>query len=159
MLTFFIRSALHSGYKELLSVKLMLTCGLQDDFAPPAEKLPIHPVHNVQDWDDPEGEFASHPIVAIECFVGQHLMHAGAVEWNLMQEAMQHIRSTGELPPELKSHDSLNILDPVPVKQETCVSLSPSTRRYRAHVPEHYDQIRSLEATVCRASRECCFQL
>lgn len=38
-----------------------------------------------------------------------------------MAKALQHCRQTGQLPPELKSHDQLNILDPVPVQQETCV--------------------------------------
>ena len=27
----------------------------QDDFAPPQEQIPLHPVHGVQDWDDAKG--------------------------------------------------------------------------------------------------------
>lgn len=27
----------------------------QDDFAPPAEKVPMHPMYGVQDWDDAAG--------------------------------------------------------------------------------------------------------
>jgi len=27
----------------------------QDDFAPAVEQVPIHPVHNVQDWDSKDG--------------------------------------------------------------------------------------------------------
>ncbi|GAA6006162.1 hypothetical protein JCM11491_002056 [Sporobolomyces phaffii] len=27
----------------------------QDDFAPPSERVPTHPVHGFQDWDDPAG--------------------------------------------------------------------------------------------------------
>jgi nicotinamide/nicotinate riboside kinase len=30
-------------------------CLFQDDFAPPQEKVPMHPIHQVQDWDDPDG--------------------------------------------------------------------------------------------------------
>lgn len=38
-----------------------------------------------------------------------------------MAKALAICRETGELPQDLKSHDDLNILDPVPVQQETFV--------------------------------------
>lgn len=93
MLTFFIRSALHSSYKELLSVKLMLTCGLQDDFAPPAEKLPIHPVHNVQDWDDPEGEPCLTPQRShrMLCLTASNARRCGGVEPHAGSDAAHQV--------------------------------------------------------------------
>lgn len=41
--------------KALAKVIPKARCCFQDDFAPPAEKVPMHPVHLVQDWDDPDG--------------------------------------------------------------------------------------------------------
>lgn len=29
----------------------------QDDFAPPQEQIPVHPLHGVQDWDDAKGAY------------------------------------------------------------------------------------------------------
>ncbi|KAI0693017.1 P-loop containing nucleoside triphosphate hydrolase protein [Cytidiella melzeri] len=67
----------------------------QDDFAPPQELIPMHPVYNVQDWDDPEG----------------------AVDWPRMVNALKTIRETGVIPPEHYSHDHLNEQREVPVEQ------------------------------------------
>ncbi|KAI0093463.1 P-loop containing nucleoside triphosphate hydrolase protein [Irpex rosettiformis] len=67
----------------------------QDDFAPPQELIPVHPVYNVQDWDDPEG----------------------AIDWPRMVKALKEIRETGVIPPEHYSHDHLNEQRDVPVEQ------------------------------------------
>ncbi|KAI0344536.1 P-loop containing nucleoside triphosphate hydrolase protein [Trametopsis cervina] len=74
----------------------------QDDFAPPQELIPMHPVYNVQDWDDPEG----------------------AIDWPRMVKALKEvkhcrdrIRQTGVIPPEHYSHDHLNEQREVPVEQ------------------------------------------
>ncbi|KAI0769632.1 P-loop containing nucleoside triphosphate hydrolase protein [Trametes elegans] len=58
----------------------------QDDFAPPQELIPIHPVYGVQDWDRAEG----------------------AIEWPRMVKALEEVKRTGEIPPEHVSHDHLN---------------------------------------------------
>ncbi|GAA5897713.1 ribosylnicotinamide kinase [Sporobolomyces salmoneus] len=68
----------------------------QDDFAPPSEKVPMHPVHGFQDWDDP----------------------AGAIEWDRQREAIRSLRRTGEIPGEHASHDHLNEQVPVPIDGE-----------------------------------------
>ncbi|KAJ4483685.1 P-loop containing nucleoside triphosphate hydrolase protein [Lentinula aciculospora] len=58
----------------------------QDDFAPPQEQVPIHPVYNVQDWDAP----------------------TGAIQWPRMVESLKEVKRTGVIPPEHISHDHLN---------------------------------------------------
>ncbi|PPQ96821.1 hypothetical protein CVT26_006222 [Gymnopilus dilepis] len=66
----------------------------QDDFAPvchytplmPQELVPIHPIHNVQDWDAP----------------------AGAITWPRLVKFLQTVKETGQIPPDHRSHDHLN---------------------------------------------------
>ncbi|PCH43548.1 nucleoside triphosphate hydrolase protein [Wolfiporia cocos MD-104 SS10] len=58
----------------------------QDDFAPPQELIPIHPVYNVQDWDSAEG----------------------AIDWPRMITTLAEVKRTGVIPPEHYSHDHLN---------------------------------------------------
>jgi len=58
----------------------------QDDFVPPRELAAIHPVHNVQDWDTA----------------------AGAIAWDRLVEFLRHIKETGVIPPNHRSHDHLN---------------------------------------------------
>ncbi|TFK89469.1 P-loop containing nucleoside triphosphate hydrolase protein [Polyporus arcularius HHB13444] len=58
----------------------------QDDFAPPQELVPVHPVYGVQDWDRAEG----------------------AIEWPRMVKALEEVKRTGVIPPEHVSHDHLN---------------------------------------------------
>ncbi|KAF8160893.1 P-loop containing nucleoside triphosphate hydrolase protein [Crassisporium funariophilum] len=58
----------------------------QDDFAPPQELVPIHPIHNVQDWDAP----------------------AGAISWDRLITFLKHVKETGVIPPDHRSHDHLN---------------------------------------------------
>ncbi|TCD66720.1 ribosylnicotinamide kinase [Steccherinum ochraceum] len=68
----------------------------QDDFAPPQELIPIHPEHNVQDWDAAEG----------------------AIEWPRMRDSLRDVKRTGHIPPEHYSHDHLNTQKGVPIKPE-----------------------------------------
>ena len=68
----------------------------QDDFAPPSEKVPMHPTQAFQDWDDPDG----------------------AIEWDRQREAIRHLRQLGEIPLEHSSHDHLNEQIPVPIEDE-----------------------------------------
>jgi len=66
----------------------------QDDFAPPQELVPMHPVYGVQDWDSP----------------------AGCIQWDRMVSFLNKVRATGgKIPPEHYSHDHLNEQKEVPV--------------------------------------------
>ncbi|KAL4252620.1 P-loop containing nucleoside triphosphate hydrolase [Abortiporus biennis] len=69
----------------------------QDDFAPPQEKIPIHPQYKVQDWDDPEG----------------------AIDWTRMVNSLREVKATGKIPPEHYSHDHLNEQKDIPINSET----------------------------------------
>jgi len=68
----------------------------QDDFAPPAENIPVHPLHNVQDWD----------------------AAPSAIDWPRFVSFLRHIKEVGEIPPDHKSHDHLNEQKDVPVPAE-----------------------------------------
>ncbi|TBU31738.1 P-loop containing nucleoside triphosphate hydrolase protein [Dichomitus squalens] len=67
----------------------------QDDFAPPQELVPVHPMYGVQDWDRAEG----------------------AIEWPRMIKALEEVRRTGVIPPEHVSHDHLNEQKDVPIDE------------------------------------------
>ncbi|KAF4620983.1 hypothetical protein D9613_000340 [Agrocybe pediades] len=58
----------------------------QDDFAPPQELVPVHPIHKVQDWDAP----------------------AGAITWPRLVNFLKEVKKTGKIPPDHRSHDHLN---------------------------------------------------
>ncbi|KAL4266551.1 P-loop containing nucleoside triphosphate hydrolase [Pleurotus pulmonarius] len=68
----------------------------QDDFAPPMEEVPLHPVHGVQDWDSAPG----------------------AISWARMVTFLRHVKETGVIPPDHRSHDHLNEQQAVPVPDE-----------------------------------------
>ncbi|EJD51187.1 P-loop containing nucleoside triphosphate hydrolase protein [Auricularia subglabra TFB-10046 SS5] len=59
----------------------------QDDFAPPQDALPLHPVYGVQDWDDPPG----------------------AIDWPRFVAFLRDVGRTGAIPPGHRSHDHMNI--------------------------------------------------
>ncbi|KAL5528057.1 NRK1 [Sanghuangporus sanghuang] len=69
----------------------------QDDFAPPQELIPIHPVYGVQDWDDPPG----------------------AIDWPRMRKFLREVKQTGMVPDWHKSHDHLNEQKDIPVDEVT----------------------------------------
>ncbi|CEQ42415.1 SPOSA6832_04221, partial [Sporobolomyces salmonicolor] len=71
-------------------------CLFEDDFAPPSELIPTHPVHGFQDWDDP----------------------AGAIQWEKQRAAIRHLRETGDFPESHSSHDHMNEQVPVPISDE-----------------------------------------
>src|SRR6266545_7304081 len=52
----------------------------------PQELVPVHPVHNVQDWDAPK------------C----------AISWNRLIDFLRRLKQTGEIPNDHRSHDHLN---------------------------------------------------
>ncbi|KAL7424486.1 ribosylnicotinamide kinase [Cryptotrichosporon argae] len=58
----------------------------QDDFVPPAERIPVSQTYGVQDWDDPET----------------------CMDWGLLRSALRHVRAHGALPDLHQSHDHLN---------------------------------------------------
>ncbi|KII83305.1 hypothetical protein PLICRDRAFT_127395 [Plicaturopsis crispa FD-325 SS-3] len=64
----------------------------QDDFAPPEEQIPLHPTHNIPDWDTP----------------------ATAIDHPRLAAFLATLKRTGVVPPH-HSHDHLN---PVPPLEE-----------------------------------------
>ncbi|KAF7315250.1 Fumarate reductase [Mycena indigotica] len=68
----------------------------QDDFAPPQELVPIHPIHNVQDWD----------------------AAPGAIDWPRLIAFLRQVKATGEIPADHRSHDHLNEQKDVPIPAE-----------------------------------------
>ncbi|KAJ7232773.1 hypothetical protein B0H12DRAFT_1144845 [Mycena haematopus] len=65
----------------------------QDDFAPPQELVPVHPVHNVQDWD----------------------AAPGAIDWPRLISFLREVKATGEIPADHRSHDHLNEQKDLPI--------------------------------------------
>lgn len=62
----------------------------------PMEKVPVHPVYNVQDWD----------------------AAPGAIDWARLVPFLEHIKEAGEIPADHRSHDHLNEQKEVPVPEE-----------------------------------------
>ncbi|KDQ06484.1 hypothetical protein BOTBODRAFT_121444 [Botryobasidium botryosum FD-172 SS1] len=62
----------------------------------PPDRIPIHPVHNVQDWDDP----------------------SGAIDWPRLVDALAHVKKMGSLPEGHYSHDHMNVQKEVPVEMD-----------------------------------------
>ncbi|TIC38122.1 P-loop containing nucleoside triphosphate hydrolase protein [Wallemia mellicola] len=58
----------------------------QDDFAPPNDKIPLDPIHNVQNWDDPDY----------------------SIEWDRLIKVLDYVKTEGKLPSSHKSHDHLH---------------------------------------------------
>ena len=56
----------------------------------------MHPLHNVQDWDAP----------------------AGAISWDRLVEFLRHVKDTGVIPPDHRSHDHLNEQKEVKVEEK-----------------------------------------
>lgn len=80
----------------------------------PQERIPMHPVYNVQDWDDPEGAIdwprMGRTMKEVCCING---LPPASYKHNLSMK----IRRTGVIPPEHYSHDHLNEQREVPVDQ------------------------------------------
>ncbi|KAI8452564.1 P-loop containing nucleoside triphosphate hydrolase protein [Phakopsora pachyrhizi] len=77
----------------------------QDDFAPSSDKIPIHPIHGLPDWDSPQG----------------------AIEWLRFRKMLRDLHSDAKtpMPP---SHDALNIQPDVPIDDSR---LSDSINRFK----------------------------
>jgi nicotinamide/nicotinate riboside kinase len=66
----------------------------QDDFCPPSELIHIHPVHNVQDWDDPDT----------------------SIEWPRLRGFLSALRAKGlDAATEYSSYDYLNSQSSIPI--------------------------------------------
>lgn len=65
-------------------------------FPKPQELVPVHPLHNVQDWD----------------------AAAGAISWDRLVGFLRHIKETGIIPPDHRSHEHLNEQKEVEVKEQ-----------------------------------------
>ncbi|KAJ3553154.1 hypothetical protein NM688_g3767 [Phlebia brevispora] len=72
----------------------------QDDFAPPAEQLPVDPEYGFANWDDAEG----------------------AVDWDRIATFLSELKKTGVLPADHQSFDSFNETANVPVDDEVIQS-------------------------------------
>ncbi|KAG6897724.1 hypothetical protein C0992_011934 [Termitomyces sp. T32_za158] len=68
----------------------------QDDFAPPQELVPIHPVYNVQDWD----------------------AAPGAILWPKLVRFLREVKVSGKIPSDHRSHDHLNEQKEIKVDDE-----------------------------------------
>lgn len=58
--------------------------------------MPIHPLHNVQDWD----------------------AAPGAIAWDRLVEFLRRVKKTGVIPPDHRSHDHLNEQKEVKVEEK-----------------------------------------
>ncbi|KAJ1604005.1 hypothetical protein NDA14_004055 [Ustilago hordei] len=68
----------------------------QDDFAPPEASLPVNEEYGVTDWDHPPT----------------------AIDYKRMHRTIEHIKSTGTLPPDFSSHDHLNSQPDCPIAEQ-----------------------------------------
>ncbi|KAH7923396.1 P-loop containing nucleoside triphosphate hydrolase protein [Leucogyrophana mollusca] len=79
----------------------------QDDFAPPQDLVPVHPVYQVQDWD----------------------AAPGAIEWPRLVKFLKDVKADGKIPPDHKSHDHLNEQKDVPISDESFARLRAEFER------------------------------
>ncbi|KAE9408615.1 P-loop containing nucleoside triphosphate hydrolase protein [Gymnopus androsaceus JB14] len=91
----------------------------QDDFAPPQELVPVHPVYKVQDWDAP----------------------AGAIQWPRMVNFLKEIKRTGVIPPDHRSHDHLNEQKLVDLSEETKLRWSTTFQEMQQDAEQTGDKI------------------
>ncbi|KAK7045707.1 ribosylnicotinamide kinase [Paramarasmius palmivorus] len=105
---------IHQDVRSILPSEYVLNIANLQDFAPvgapfttqsplvhlcqPQEKIPVHPIYQVQDWDAPQG----------------------AIDWPRLIAFLQRVKETGVIPPDHRSHDHLN--------EQKQVALSDSTR-------------------------------
>ncbi|KAH0825720.1 hypothetical protein J3R83DRAFT_9964 [Lanmaoa asiatica] len=59
----------------------------------PEELIPIHPVHNVGDWDSPQG----------------------AIDWPRFRAFLKSVKENGVIPPDHRSHDHMNEQKDIPI--------------------------------------------
>ncbi|KAF9233488.1 P-loop containing nucleoside triphosphate hydrolase protein [Melanogaster broomeanus] len=86
----------------------------QDDFAPPQELIPIHPVYNVQDWDAPQG----------------------AIDWPRMRTFLKMVKQNGSIPADHASHDHLNEQKDIPIDITTSEELKGQFQKLEAEHEE-----------------------
>ncbi|KAF8441777.1 P-loop containing nucleoside triphosphate hydrolase protein [Boletus edulis BED1] len=86
------KTTLAKHFRDILPNSIIIH---QDDFAPPEELIPIHPVHNVADWDAPQG----------------------AIDWPRLQAFLKDVKENGVIPPDHRSHDHMNEQKDVPITE------------------------------------------
>ncbi|EIN11147.1 P-loop containing nucleoside triphosphate hydrolase protein [Punctularia strigosozonata HHB-11173 SS5] len=92
----------------------------QDDFVPPAEKLPIDPEYGFENWDDPEG----------------------AIEWDRMAAFVADLKKTGTLPADHQSFDSFNQTANVAVDEKVIADWKAQSEKLAAeHLEKHGEQL------------------
>ncbi|KAF9219557.1 P-loop containing nucleoside triphosphate hydrolase protein [Gyrodon lividus] len=82
----------------------------QDDFAPPQELIPVHPVYKVQDWDAPQG----------------------AIDWPRLRTFLNNVKQNGAIPPDHRSHDHLNKQVDISIDEGTSQELKAGFQRLEA---------------------------
>lgn len=101
-------------------VRILPRCLLlhQDDYAPPEEDIPLHPVHGVKDWDAP----------------------STAIEWPRLREDLKRVKhdSTGSdsLDDAKRSHEHLSLLTEVPIDE---ARVKHWQERFQELAPDHRD--------------------
>ncbi|KAG2007426.1 hypothetical protein CC2G_015122 [Coprinopsis cinerea AmutBmut pab1-1] len=87
----------------------------QDDFVPPAEKLPVDPEFGFANWDDAPG----------------------AIEWDRMASFISDLKKSGELPSGHRSVDEFNETSPVNVEESV---IAAWRARSEQMAKEHLDK-------------------
>ncbi|KAF5361035.1 hypothetical protein D9756_005035 [Leucocoprinus leucothites] len=97
----------------------------QDDFVPPAEKLPVDEVYGFTNWDDAPG----------------------AIDWDRMVDFLSNLKKTGNLPPDHQSFDGFNETISVPVDDEIIADWKQKSKKVASEHLEKYAQIQRLTTT------------
>ncbi|KDQ26707.1 hypothetical protein PLEOSDRAFT_1044152 [Pleurotus ostreatus PC15] len=92
----------------------------QDDFVPPAEKLPVDPEYGFADWDDAPG----------------------AIDWDRMTTFLSDLKRTGVLPDDHESFDSLNTTANVSVDDDIIAGWKTRSEKLASeHLERHGEKL------------------
>ncbi|EAU80443.2 hypothetical protein CC1G_12108 [Coprinopsis cinerea okayama7 len=93
----------------------------QDDFVPPAEKLPVDPEFGFANWDDAPG----------------------AIEWDRMASFISDLKKSGELPSGHRSVDEFNETSPVNVEESVIAAWrARSEQMAKEHLDKYGERLR-----------------
>ena len=94
-LSYLVRTSLLYVYRKYIQIfeNHLILLSL---FPQPQELVPVHPLHNVQDWD----------------------AAAGAISWDRLVDFLRHVKETGIILPDHRSHDHLNEQKEVKVEEK-----------------------------------------
>ncbi|KAJ3575354.1 hypothetical protein NP233_g1165 [Leucocoprinus birnbaumii] len=90
----------------------------QDDFVPPAEKLPIDEEYGFTDWDNPPG----------------------AIDWDRMAAFLSGLKQTGNVPADHQSFDNYNNTTPVPIEDQAIEEWRRKSERIASDHLEKYGE-------------------